>query len=95
MYYYFLLLVPLRSSSKILSMVVLASFVNVFCKPVLVLVDRDCLMKYMLHVNCRGQAYDSASNMMGHMTGVATQLQKALLSIAETSYDDYLIHTLV
>ena len=25
--------------------------------------------------NCRGQAYDGASNMMGHLTGVATQIQ--------------------
>ena len=37
---------------------------------------KDVSTRCMLPLdNCRGQAYDSASNMMGRLTGVATQLQ--------------------
>ena len=38
---------------------------------------KDCLVRFSLIINqCRGQAYDGASNMSGHIRGVAAQLQK-------------------
>ena len=37
---------------------------------------KDVLIRRVLPLdNCRGQAYDSASNMMGHLTGVTRQIQ--------------------
>ena len=37
---------------------------------------KDVLLKLQLSlVNCRGQCYDGASNMMGHKTGVAKRIQ--------------------
>ena len=37
---------------------------------------KDILIRCILPLsNCRGQAYDGASNMMGHLRGVATQLE--------------------
>ena len=37
---------------------------------------KDVLIRCILPLNnCRGQAYDGAANMMGHLRGVATQLQ--------------------
>ena len=37
---------------------------------------KDVLLKFQLSlVNCRGQCYDGASNMMGHKTGVAKRIQ--------------------
>ena len=38
---------------------------------------KDVLLKLQLSlVNCRGQCYDGASNMMGHKTGVAKRIQE-------------------
>ena len=38
---------------------------------------KDCLVKFALPlVQCRGQAYDGASNMSGHINEVAAQIQK-------------------
>ncbi len=38
---------------------------------------KDCLIRFCLPVSqCRGQAYDGASNMSGHLNGVAAQIQK-------------------
>ena len=38
---------------------------------------KDCLVRFALPlVQCRGQAYDIASNMSGHINGVAVQIQK-------------------
>ena len=43
---------------------------------VLVLAIKDVLVRCSLPLGqCRGQAYDGAANMMGHLRGVATQLQ--------------------
>ena len=37
---------------------------------------KDVLLKLQLSlVNCGGQCYDGASNMMGHKTGVAKRIQ--------------------
>ena len=37
---------------------------------------KDVLLRYSLPlVQCRGQCYDGASNMMGRLRGVATQIQ--------------------
>ena len=37
---------------------------------------KDVLLKLQLSlVNCRGQCYDGASNMMGHKNGVAKRIQ--------------------
>ena len=37
---------------------------------------KDVLLKLQLSlVNCRGQCYDGASNIMGHKTGVAKRIQ--------------------
>ena len=37
---------------------------------------KDCLIRFSLPISqCRGQAYDGASNMQGHISGVATQIQ--------------------
>ena len=37
---------------------------------------KDVLLKLQLSlINCRGQCYDGASNMMGHKTGVAKRIQ--------------------
>ena len=42
---------------------------------------KDCLIRLCLPVSqCRGQAYDGASNMSGHLHGVAAQLQKEVPS---------------
>ena len=39
-------------------------------------VIKDCLVRFALPlVQCRGQAYDGASNMLGHINGVAAQIQ--------------------
>ena len=41
----------------------------------IVLAVKDMLLKLQLSlVNCRGQCYDGASNMMGHKTGVAKRI---------------------
>ena len=41
----------------------------------LTLAIKDVLIRCILPLsNCRGQAYDGASNMMGHLHGVATQI---------------------
>ena len=38
---------------------------------------KDCLIRLSLPLaQCRGQAYDGASNMSGHLNGVAAQIQK-------------------
>ena len=38
---------------------------------------KDVLIRCSLPLSqCRGQGYDGASTMMGHLTGVATQLKK-------------------
>ena len=38
---------------------------------------KDCLIRFSLPLcQCRGQAYDGASNMQGYISGVATQIQK-------------------
>ena len=40
-------------------------------------VVKDCLIRFSLHISqCRGQAYDGASNMTGHLNGVAAQIEK-------------------
>ena len=37
---------------------------------------KDCLLRCCLPIShCRGQAYDGASNMRGHLNGVAAQIQ--------------------
>ena len=37
---------------------------------------KDCLIRLSLPLGkCRGQAYDGASNMLGHISGVATRIQ--------------------
>ena len=37
---------------------------------------KDCLVRFSLPVGqCRGQAYDGASNMSGYLSGVATRIQ--------------------
>lgn len=37
---------------------------------------QDCLLRCNLPVsNCRGQAYDGAANMAGHLNGVAVKIQ--------------------
>jgi len=42
---------------------------------------KDVLIRCILPLsNCRGQAYDGASNMMGHLRGAATQLECEELS---------------
>lgn len=44
-------------------------------------VIKDILIHCVLPLdNCRGQAYDGASNMMGHLTGVAKQIQSEYLA---------------
>ena len=36
---------------------------------------KDCLIRLCLSISqCRGQAYDGASNMSGHLNGVAVQI---------------------
>ena len=46
---------------------------------------KDVLVRCALSLaQCRGQGYDGASNMMGHLRGVATQIQaeeKAAISV--------------
>lgn len=38
---------------------------------------KDCLIRLCLLISqCWGQAYDGASNMSGHLNGIATQIQK-------------------
>ena len=38
---------------------------------------KDALIRCCLQISqCRGQAYDGAANMAGHLTGVATHLQQ-------------------
>jgi hypothetical protein len=38
---------------------------------------KDSLVRFCLPIGqCRGQAYDGASNMMGHINGVAARIQK-------------------
>ena len=38
---------------------------------------QDCLMKCSIQIsNCRGQAYDGAANMVGHLNGVAAKIQQ-------------------
>ena len=38
---------------------------------------KDCLLRFSLPLSqCRGQAYDGASNMNGHVSGVAAQIQE-------------------
>ena len=38
---------------------------------------KDCLVRFPLPIpQCRGQAYDRASNMSGHIRGVAAQIQR-------------------
>ena len=38
---------------------------------------KDCLIRMCLPLSqCRGQAYDGASNMSGHLTGVAARIEK-------------------
>ena len=38
---------------------------------------KDCLVRCCLPISqCRGQAYDGASNMSGHLNGVAAQIQR-------------------
>ena len=38
---------------------------------------QDCLLRHILPVcQCRGQAYDGAANMSGHLRGVAARIQK-------------------
>lgn len=38
---------------------------------------QDCLVRFSLPITqCRGQAYDGAANMSGHVSGVAARLQK-------------------
>ena len=40
-------------------------------------VVKDCLIRFSLPISqCRGQAYDGASNMTGHLNGVAAQIEK-------------------
>ena len=40
-------------------------------------VVKDCLIRFSLPISqCRGQAYDGASNMSGHLNGVAAQIEK-------------------
>ena len=50
---------------------------------------KDVLLKLqLLLVNCRGQYYDGATNMVGHKTGVAKRIQdlqpKALLTVMDS-----------
>ena len=42
----------------------------------IVLVVKDVLLKLQLHLNCRGQCNDGASNMLGHRTGVVKRIQE-------------------
>ena len=38
---------------------------------------KDVLVRCILPLsNCRGQSYDGASNMMGHLRGVATRIEE-------------------
>ena len=38
---------------------------------------KDCLVQFGLPIiQCRGQAYNGASNMSGHVSGVASQIHK-------------------
>ena len=38
---------------------------------------KDCLVQFSLPINqCKGQVYDGASNMSGHICGVAAQIQR-------------------
>ena len=38
---------------------------------------KDCLIRFCLPISqCRGRAYDGASNMSGHLNGVAAQIEK-------------------
>ena len=38
---------------------------------------KDCLVRFSLPLSqCRGQAYDGASNMRGHISGVAARIQE-------------------
>ena len=38
---------------------------------------KDCLVRLALPISqCRGQAYDGASNMSGHISGVAARIQE-------------------
>ena len=38
---------------------------------------KDCLLRFSLPLSqCRGQAYDGASNMSGYITGVAARIQE-------------------
>ena len=40
-------------------------------------VIKDCLIRFSLPITqCRGQAYDGASNMSGHINGVAAKIQE-------------------
>ena len=40
---------------------------------------KDCLIRFCLPISqCRGQAYDGASNMSGHLNGVAAQIEKVV-----------------
>ena len=42
---------------------------------------KDCLLRFCLPLEqCRGQAYDGASNMSGYLNGVAAQIQKEISS---------------
>lgn len=48
---------------------------------------KDILIRCSLPLShCRGQAYDDASNMMGHLNGVATQIQKEELRAISVHY---------
>ena len=39
---------------------------------------KDCLIRFSLPLSqCRGQAYDGAANMSGHVSGVAARIQEA------------------
>lgn len=38
---------------------------------------KDCLIRFSLPIaHCRGQAYDGAANMSGHITGVAKRIEE-------------------
>ena len=38
---------------------------------------KDCLIRFALPIGkCRGQAYDGASNMSGHLVGVSARVQQ-------------------
>ena len=54
-------------------------FINVLMtdSSTLTMCIKDCLVRFCLSNNqCRGQVCDGATNMLGHINGVAAQIQK-------------------